>query len=143
MEDKVMHRVRCELANFRTQNPSPSRFHPYSQDGHTQPSYNHSFCSRYPEQDKTQLIGKCFICGDTSCLHISHNCIATTLSNGKPCHLRQASPSKHRKDKNNRQYCFTWNRFTGCRPGSRCSHGEHLCSLCRSSSHNVQHCTTV
>jgi hypothetical protein len=93
MEDKIAHRFRSELANLRIQN-SP-RFHPYSRDtardNHTQPFQpprNHSFRARQFEQIKTQMVAKCFICGDTTRSHISRNCDATSLINGKPCHLQ-------------------------------------------------------
>jgi hypothetical protein len=142
MEDKIAHRFRSELANFRSQN-SP-HFHPYSRDHNMQPPQpprSHSFRARYPEHDKSQMVGKFFICGDPTRSHISRNCISTTLANGKPCHLQRPSPSEPRKDKNDRQYCFAWNGFTGCKPGPRCGHGEHLCTLCGASSHNAQHCS--
>ena len=140
MEDKITHHLHTELTTFRSSNAP--RFHPYTRDV-PQSSRNHSFRPRYPEQEKSRMVGKCFVCGDTTRSHISRNCNATNLVSGKPCFLQRTSPTEPRKDKNNQQYCFAWNGFSGCRPGSRCAHGTHSCILCGSSAHNAQHCPAI
>jgi hypothetical protein len=87
--------------------------------------------------------GKCIFCGDASGTHLSRDCAASTCVNGSPCFLQKHPPNNSRRDKNGRFFCFAWNGPNGCQNEKSCQKGEHLCTLCGSSSHNAQLCATI
>ena len=59
-------------------------------DSPRNPSLSASFWAPHYQTDKFR---RCFICGDHSRDHTSHNCMATCNINGSPCHLFKQGPS--------------------------------------------------
>ena len=63
---------------------------------------------------------RCIFCGDRTRSHASRYCVATTNTNGSPCHLLKQGPSGSRLAKSGKPYCFAWNGLTGCDHGPSC-----------------------
>jgi hypothetical protein len=87
-------------------------------------------------------LGRCIFCGDRSKTHPSHACTASCYANGSPCYLSRQEPTGTRVSKSGKRFCFSWNGLSGC-DKVPCRKGEHLCTLCGSSTHNAQHCETT
>jgi hypothetical protein len=91
--------------------------------------------------------GRCMFCGDRARTHLSRNCTACNNVDGTPCHLHRVEPSgpgsSSRIAHSGKRYCYAWNGLSGCESGATCTRGEHLCTLCGSSSHAAQLCNVV
>ena len=104
---------------------------------------NSSFHPHKTSASDNTKTGRCIFCGDRTKSHYSHNCTASYNTSGAPCHLHRVEPASTRQSKTGNRYCYSWNGLSGCNKGSSCLKGEHLCSLCGSSSHIAQQCNIV
>ena len=130
---KVLSLVQADLKHHVSQAP-PDRHNSRN------PGQNSSFQTHSYSDSKT---GRCIFCGDRTKSHISRNCTAACYPNGVPCHLHRVEPSGTRQSKSGKRYCFAWNGPSGCKFGTSCLCGEHICTLCGSTSHTTQLCTIV
>ena len=132
---KVLSLVQADLKQ-QASHSAPDRQKPQNH------SSNYSFRDQHSHADSTR-IGRCIFCGDRTKTHMSRNCTAACYANGVPCHLHRVEPSGICQSRLGKWYCYAWNGLSGCEYGTTCRHGEHLCTLCGSSSHNAQQCTAV
>ena len=132
---KVLSIVQSDLKHLTNRTPANND----KQNPRT-PSQNTSFRGQNPSPTDSPKTGRCIFCGDRSKTHLSRNCVASCNTNGIPCHLHRAEPSGTRQSKSGKRYCFAWNGPSSCDKGSACRRGEHLCTLCGSTSHTAQQC---
>ena len=135
--NKVLSMVQSDLKHLSA-HPPHNHAHSDKQNTRT-PGQNSSFRGHNPPADSTKT-GRCIFCGDRTKDHLSRNCLATCNTNGVPCHLYRVEPSGIRQSKSDKRYCYAWNGPSSCDKGSACRRGEHLCSLCGSSTHAAQLC---
>lgn len=105
------------------------------------PSSGSSFRNQLPSSDNPKT-GRCIFCGDRSKTHLSRNCLSSCCTDGSPCHLSRQEPSGARISRSGQRYCYSWNGPSGC-DQVPCKRGDHLCTLCGSSSHNAQQCNII
>jgi len=149
LENRVLKRIskdasisasgkpKVSASSFASRQYSP-RYTPYNRPGAAQDGNK-------PFRSSQRSSTRCFICGDPSPNHYTRYCNATSLVNGKECHIKinRSAGDTIRRDIQGRRYCFAWNGASGCDRGNNCFNGQHLCTLCGDSSHNAQLCANI
>jgi len=133
--------VRSELASLQAQlavarSQTSQSTLPQSQPQAHTPKHQQPFWAADPSST-TPSSSFCFVCGGSG--HRARECTATRQARGaKPIRLTKTSNGAWLLDGTIR-LCYNHNLPKNC-PGN-CSHGQHLCSLCASTTHGAFSCT--
>jgi hypothetical protein len=140
---KVLSLVQSDLRLQSNHTPSVHQHNKQNnQNSSRNPSQGSSFRNNQQPPDMSKT-GRCIFCGNRTKDHLSRNCTASCNTSGVPCHLHRLEPSGTRQSKSGKRYCYAWNGLKGCDLGPTCTRGEHLCTLCGSTSHTAQQCDVV